>query len=232
MFCLNFFVWSGFFLISLYLQNVLSKSVLTTGALMLLITGPAALLGTSLGRLCDRFGCKPFLMVGFLFLIVSALLQTGFSMVSSDVWVICALLSFGLGWLLIFGPSVTSARYPLPGHLKAAGAGIFTTLQEMGGTMGLAVAGTIFREQEIHSITNKLHRAGIAIPQGQDVALFSDPASLKSFLRQVADFSEDKATMLFREAFSTAYEQAMVSLIIVSCIGLILSFFLSKKRQN
>ena len=165
MFCLNFFIWAGFFLTPLYLQNVLGKSALITGALMLFVTGPAALLGTLLGKLCDRFGCKRFLVTGFLFLMVSGWCQTRFSPASSNLWVIGSLFLFGIGWLLVFGPSATSALTSLPKELQAAGAGTFTTLQEIGGTLGLAITGTIFREYET--------RAGDFSGQ-QPIALFRE----------------------------------------------------------
>lgn len=144
-FCLNFYIWAIFFLFPLYLQNVRGDSALRTGCFMLLATGPVVLFGPKIGKMCSKNHYHIYMLIGFLFLIVSSLIQVNFH-AFTNLWLVATgCLSFGIGWMFSYGTSSSAALGSFPKKLEGTAAGVFTTILEIGGTVGLAVTGTIFR---------------------------------------------------------------------------------------
>lgn len=144
-FCLISFVWSAFFFFPLFFQTVQHYSPLSTGTLMLLATFPLVLFSHSVGRAIHIIGPKTLMLIGCPFLILSVLLQFFFTPTTPLYLGALACLSFGLGWLFIWGPSTTAAISSLPSDLAGIASGAFTTVQEVGATLGLTLTGTLFR---------------------------------------------------------------------------------------
>lgn len=143
-FCLVFFVWAIFFLLPIYLQNVLHLSAFSSGLMMLWITLPVAFLSPLIAKLY-RAGRAWFVtLAGFIFLIGFCLLQLGYSPTTSLLTVSIANLLFGLGYSLIWGPTATVAVSCFPAHQSGIASGTFITIQELGGTFGLAIIVSTF----------------------------------------------------------------------------------------
>ena len=136
--CLIGFVWSVFFFIPLYLQNKQGYSPLETGITMLFITLPVALFSVLVNKLYQKVGAKPLLIAGFSLLFLSVFFQF-----SLPIQLSCLLMGFG--WVLTFGPSASRALMTLPHEMAGMASGMFMTLQEIGGVMGLALSGVVFR---------------------------------------------------------------------------------------
>jgi hypothetical protein len=82
---------------------------------------------------------------GFCFLILSIWIQFVFDD-TTPLWIRGgAALSFGIGWVLAWGPSATAAVSSLPRDLAGIASGAFATIQEIGASVGLTITGTIFR---------------------------------------------------------------------------------------
>lgn len=144
-FCMLFFGWAVFFLIPLYLQTVQTYSVFQTGLMMLGVTVPLAILSPVVSRWYKKTGPKQLISYGFIFLIVSALIQMQYHADTNLLFIILGLLCYGIGWGLAWGPTTTAAISALPQEHAGVAAGTFTTLQEIGGTVGLAITGTVVR---------------------------------------------------------------------------------------
>lgn len=143
--CLIFFLWSMFYLFPLYMQDVWKMSPLSAGMMMLFVTGPVALFAAAVGRMYDRIGVKPLILVGLIFLLASILLQMFLHKRVDVVIGTLAALTFGVGWVLVWGPSTTAAISSLPKDKAGVASGAFTTVQEVSATIGLAITGTVFR---------------------------------------------------------------------------------------
>ncbi len=76
--CLIGFIWVVFFLVPLYLQNLLGFAPIEVGLILLLVTLPVAVLSIPVSKLYRKAGAKPLLLLGFCMLIISALLQALF----------------------------------------------------------------------------------------------------------------------------------------------------------
>ena len=136
---LLFVIWADFFLLPLFLQNVLGYSPLQAGAVMLLVTVPLVLFSMKSQFFYERFGPRRLIIIGFLFLIVSSIIQYYFGMHVSLVMIAIAALTFGIAWAMIWNPSATKAVSTLPLRHAGVSSGTFVTFQEVGGSMGLAI---------------------------------------------------------------------------------------------
>ncbi|ADI38826.1 MFS transporter [Waddlia chondrophila] len=143
-FCLIFFVWSIFFLLPIFFQRELGLSPMFSGLMMLWITLPVAFLSPLIARF-EKYE-KTWLMSlsGFLLLAFFVLLQIFFN-TDTPLWKIAvSCLIFGVGYSLIWGPTATAAISCFPSHQSGIASGTFVTIQELGGTFGLAIIATTF----------------------------------------------------------------------------------------
>jgi EmrB/QacA subfamily drug resistance transporter len=142
---LVFFIWSDFFLLPLFLQSVLKYTPFDAGLIMLLVTVPLVLFSMRSKWFYERFGPKKLIMLGAVFLILAAVLQLLFKFNTSLAQIIAAAICFGFAWALIWSPAATKAVSTLPLTHAGIASGTFVTIQEVGGSMGLAITGAVVR---------------------------------------------------------------------------------------
>jgi EmrB/QacA subfamily drug resistance transporter len=143
-------LFSMFFFISLYMQQVLGYSAIKAGlsylplALTIIVTAGLA------SQLVTKIGFKPVLAAGMLFIAAGLV---WFSQVSvgggyaSDVLGPSLLAAIGLG--LAFVPDTIAAVSGVEEHEAGLASGLINTSQQVGGALGLAVLATI-----ANSVTN------------------------------------------------------------------------------
>jgi EmrB/QacA subfamily drug resistance transporter len=137
-------LFSMFFFISLYMQQVLGYSAIHAGlsylplALTIIVT---AAIGS---QLVTRFGYKPVLAVGLLFIVAGLL---WFSRVSvgggflTDILGPSLLAAAGLGFSFV--TTTIAAVSGVDEHESGLASGLINTSQQVGGALGLAVLSTI-----------------------------------------------------------------------------------------
>ena len=137
-------LFSMFFFISLYMQNVLGFSALEAGlAYLPLAVGIIVTAGASAG-LVTRFGFKPVLVTG---LVITAAGLVWFSQVDADgsyvgdVLFPSLLAAVGLG--LAFVSMTVAAVSGVEAHEAGLASGLINTSQQIGGALGLAILATI-----------------------------------------------------------------------------------------
>jgi len=143
--CLIGFFWSALFVLPLYLENVRHYSAAETGAITLFVTVPIAVFSLITGRLYHRFGPRILITLGFIFLLISAFTQMVFHPQTPFIYLMIATLTFGLGIGFAWSSSISAAMETLAEAHMGVGSGTFFTLQEMGGTVWLAITGTVLR---------------------------------------------------------------------------------------
>ncbi|MEY9963708.1 EmrB/QacA subfamily drug resistance transporter [Streptacidiphilus sp. MAP12-16] len=140
-----------FFFITQYLQNVLGYSPLRTGFAFL----PLAVLifvGARLApRLVPRYGTRPFLFTGPLFLLTGLLLLTRVGASTAYApGILVPMLLFGVGAGFTMVPlSLTILAGVRPQEAGAA-SGTLQTMQQAGGALGTAVLLTVFSSATRH----------------------------------------------------------------------------------
>jgi EmrB/QacA subfamily drug resistance transporter len=153
-------LFSMFFFISLYMQQVLGYSALEAGlAYLPLAVGIIITAGASAG-LVTRFGFKPVLVTGLLVTAVGLLwftqVDVGGSYVS-DLLGPMMLAAVGLG--LAFVSMTVAAVSGVEAHEAGLASGLINTSQQIGGALGLAILATV-----ANSTTDDALASGTAMP--------------------------------------------------------------------
>jgi Na+/melibiose symporter-like transporter len=137
-------LFSMFFFISLYMQQVLGFSALEAGlAYLPLAVGIIITAGATAG-LVTRFGFKPVLVTG---LIVTAIGLVWFSQVDAggsyvaDILFPSLIAAIGLG--LAFVSMTVAAVSGVEAHEAGLASGLINTSQQIGGALGLAILATV-----------------------------------------------------------------------------------------
>jgi EmrB/QacA subfamily drug resistance transporter len=153
-------LFSMFFFISLYMQQVLGYSALEAGlAYLPLAVGIIITAGASAG-LVTRFGFKPVLVTGLLVTAAGLLwftqVDVGGSYVS-DLLGPMMLAAVGLG--LAFVSMTVAAVSGVEAHEAGLASGLINTSQQIGGALGLAILATV-----ANSTTDDALASGTAMP--------------------------------------------------------------------
>jgi EmrB/QacA subfamily drug resistance transporter len=143
--CLCFCIWSTFFLLPIYFENIRFLNPFLVGFLMLGITIPVIILSPIIGKVYRPYHASKFIFFGFLFLIFSSITQIFFGAFTPLSFIAGSTLLLGIGNALITGPTITAAISVVPPHKAGIASGTFITFQEIGGTLGLAFVVTMVR---------------------------------------------------------------------------------------
>jgi EmrB/QacA subfamily drug resistance transporter len=137
-------IFANFFLLTLYVQNVLHYSALRTGVTFVVTAGSAVAWAGVAQAMTTRFGVKPVLAIGFV------------TLTAANIWYtqIPAHGSFAsalLGPYLIMGFAIPFAFIPISigalagvSHDEAGlASGLINTAQQIGGAIGIAVCSSV-----------------------------------------------------------------------------------------
>lgn len=146
-FCMIAFFWAGIFLIPLFIQKQLGFNPMQAGLLMLAFSVPIGLISPLSGHFYNKVGPRRLIFIGFILMIFSSFLQFYYSHASTPLIIALATAGLGLGISLIITPTTTGALFALSKNFAGIASGTFVTIQEIGGSMGLAVTVMIVRLQ-------------------------------------------------------------------------------------
>ncbi|MBV8991622.1 MAG: MFS transporter, partial [Solirubrobacterales bacterium] len=165
-------LFSMFFFISLYLQNVMHYSPIKTGISYLPLAAGIIISAGLASQLVTRVGFKPPLIAGMV-LIAGALIW--FSRVPGvggsylgDVLGPSLLAALGLG--LAFVPVTIAAVTGTQPKEAGLASGLINTSQQVGGALGLAILATVANSQTQSSTHAGIHNGAIALTKGFDRA--------------------------------------------------------------
>src|SRR5213080_170154 len=138
-------LFANFFLLTLYVQNVLGYSALKTGVTFVATAGTAVVAAGVAQALTTRFGPKPIIAIGL------ALLTAGMVWYSqipvngsyaSDL--LPGYLMVGVGIAFAYVPVSIAALAGVAEREAGLASGLINTSQQVGGAIGTAVASTVF----------------------------------------------------------------------------------------
>ncbi|MDQ6779337.1 MAG: MFS transporter [Actinomycetota bacterium] len=165
-------LFSMFFFISLYLQNVLAYSAIETGLSYLPLAVGIIISAGVASQIVTRFGFKPILILGLL-LIAAGLLW--FSQVpdpggsfAADILGPSLLAAVGLGFAFV--PVTIAAVTGTEPHEAGLASGLINTSQQVGGALGLAILATVANSRTQSLLHAGVHNVSIALTKGFDRA--------------------------------------------------------------
>jgi EmrB/QacA subfamily drug resistance transporter len=133
-----------FFLLSLYLQEVLGYSALETGLAFVAITVTLIAVTSPAQKLTTRLGARPVLSTGLLITAAGGALYARMPADGRYFWnVFPALLVSGVGLALTFVPVTIAGLTGVRSADAGVASGLINTSRQIGGSVGLAVVTTI-----------------------------------------------------------------------------------------
>jgi EmrB/QacA subfamily drug resistance transporter len=139
--CVSFGLYSMLFLLTQYLQSVLGLSPEASGVRMLAIG--TMMLGAPLSpKLVEMAGLKATTALGLLLCVAGLGTLAGLG-VSSDGLVLTALALFGLGMGIALPAAVDGIMTSSADHQAGAGSAVADIAMQVGGSLGIAVTGSI-----------------------------------------------------------------------------------------
>jgi len=167
-------LFSMFFFISLYMQQVLGYDPLKAGLAYLPLAGLIIVSAGGASQLVARFGFKPVLIAGLLF---TAAGLFWFSRVSpdgtyvGDVLFPSMLAAVGLG--LSFVPVTIGAVTGTKPSEAGLASGLINTSQQVGGALGLAVLATVATNRTGDVLASGERNPAVALTEGFQDAFFA-----------------------------------------------------------
>ena len=138
-------IFANFFLLTLYVQNVLGYSALKTGVTFVATAGTAVVAAGVAQALTTRFGPKPIIAIGLALLTAGMIWYAQIPVHGSYVSdLLPGYLMVGVGIAFAFVPVSIAALAGVVEREAGLASGLINTSQQIGGAIGTAVASTIF----------------------------------------------------------------------------------------
>ncbi len=133
-----------FFFLSLYIQNILKFSPVTSGLAFLPIPIIIGFISMKAPMLLGKFSFKPLLIVGTGLIALGTLIMS-FLGVDSSYWfhMLPAFILLAVGFGLSFVSVTVASTAGVPGDEAGLASGLINTSQQIGGALGLAILAVI-----------------------------------------------------------------------------------------
>jgi len=152
----SFFMYAGLFgtlfLMAQFLQNALGYSPLQAGIRLLPWTATPMVIAPIAGGLADRFGNRPFMVLG---MVMQAVGLGWVALIASPhigyLELGIALTIAGVGTSLCFPTVANSVMGSVPPQEGGVASGTNSSLRELGGVLGVAVLAAVFTRQGVYA---------------------------------------------------------------------------------
>jgi EmrB/QacA subfamily drug resistance transporter len=159
-FLLGSVIFANFFLLTLYVQDVLQYSPVKTGLTFLATAGTAVLAAGVAQALTTRFGAKPIIVIGLVLLTGAMIWYSQIPVKGKFVSdLLPGYVMVGVGIAFAFVPVSIAALAGVAEREAGLASGLINTSQQIGGAIGTAVASTVFA-----SHFKALVKAGRSVP--------------------------------------------------------------------
>lgn len=152
----------SFFLLTLYIQNILHYSPVLTGISFLPFPVTIAYMSTRIPKLVARYGFKRFLIIGPLTAAIG-MLWLSMLHVGSNYWfgILPGAIITPLGIGMTMMPVIAAATSGVPAHQSGIASGLITTSQQMGGALGLSIISGIAASATASSLRHGMVQASV-----------------------------------------------------------------------
>src|SRR6202011_3290743 len=169
-------VFSQFFLLTLYMQQVLHYSALKTGVAYIGLTVTTIALSAVAQALVTRLGVRSVLPVGLALSTVALVLFARLPVHGHYFWnLFPGFIISGLGLAFVFIPMSIGALTGVRPADAGIASGLINTSQQVGGAIGVAAATTIattFTNHYVHSHAGTTAFSGPALSHGFQIAFY------------------------------------------------------------
>jgi EmrB/QacA subfamily drug resistance transporter len=172
-FLMGMVIFANFFLLTLYVQQVLGWSALKTGVTFLATAGTTVLWAGVSQALATKLGPRLVMSAGLLILAVALYWYTRIP-VDGSYWpdLLPAYLIFAAGMAFTYIPVSIAAFVGVKPHQAGLASGLLNTSQQIGGAIGVAVATTIFTTTAKNELKTGRHTPADAFTTGYSHAFW------------------------------------------------------------
>jgi EmrB/QacA subfamily drug resistance transporter len=152
MLCLAAALFAMFFFLTVFVQQILDYSPLKTGFIFLPVSGAVIVSAQVCAKQLLKVGPKPFMVAGA---VMSVAALWWLSLVTVHSGYVDSLLGplviFGLGMGFLFVPLTIVAVSNIQAHESGSASGMLNAMQQVGGSLGLAILTTAFATAQRHA---------------------------------------------------------------------------------
>ncbi len=202
---------SSMLVLPMFLQQGLGKSALAAGLLLLpggIING---LLSPIMGKLFDKYGPRWLVIPGLIVIAAILYLMSGITVASSATFIIVMHSLLMIGISMVMMPAQTNGLNQLPPEFYPDGTAIMSTLQQVAGAIGTALAVSILSAGQ----------KGYLMDQGFDVSQGLEPyLSNPSFLQHLP------------QSFATGVSHAFIFAVSMALLAFLCSLFIKRVKVS
>jgi EmrB/QacA subfamily drug resistance transporter len=162
LFCIQFALVGLTVFGAIFVQDILGFSAIEAGLSLLALTLPLFVVAPRAGHLYDRLG--PRLLVGTGAALVAAAFFWSAAMLDklSYPWLVPGYVVMGIGIGLVMGPANTDGMNAAARDFRGQASGVIQTVRQIGGTVGLAIMGTIVVNVQHSQLETSLAARGVS----------------------------------------------------------------------
>jgi EmrB/QacA subfamily drug resistance transporter len=204
---------------ALFVQNILDFDPIEAGLSLLPVTLPMLVLAPIAGRMYDRVGPRWLVAGGTLLVGLGFLWNATVLDKQSYGWLVPGYLALGIGLALAMGPASTDTMNAAAAKLRGEASGVMQTMRQVGGTVGLAVMGTVVSSVQSSQLTSSLESLGDTAAQAAQTSdLLDDPGASTSALAGVPPDVLNAANDAFVSAIGASY-YVCAGVVVVAAMG-------------
>ncbi len=227
-------LYGGLFLLPFYLRNIQGYTAIHAGVSMLPLTLSMVVLAPVGGRLADKFGSKIPASAGMAIMAASLFAFRLLDDKTSYSYIALGLIVMGVGLAFTMSPLSNGVMGSLPKDKLGVGSGVFNLFKNVGGSVGIAVMGTLLDNRTI------FHTAVYSnfVTLASDTAARTFTTMQSYFLHNGYFAGEAKALaltvmkgMVTKQATILAFEDVFLVTAVLCAIGVIPALFIRDAKQ-
>jgi EmrB/QacA subfamily drug resistance transporter len=228
-----FFSLFGFiFLITQYFQFVKGYSTLSAGVHTLPFAVVAAVCTPLAALLALRIGSRVVVASGLLLMGGGLVVSAFNSQANTAYWgpIVVAMVLLALGLSSITAPTAEAVMGSVPDDQRGAAAGVNNTTRELGGTLGVAVFGSIFASSYAPKIVSAFRP--LPIPAGPKTESHQSVAAALAVIHHAPHAVQPTLETIVSHAFHSGLEVACLAGAGVALLGAAVAFRLLPGRER
>lgn len=220
------------FFTSLYLQEVLGLSALSTGLVFLTFTLPYAAGSPVVGKLQKQVEVPPLLVGGLVVLALSFVLFAVAGTERGLIAVISGMVVAAIGQAIVFNVSGVAAMTSVPREKSGIASGMISTVRQGGSLFGLAIAGALFKVVEAPALKKSVSNSGVRLSPAEQAAVSDEISGSSAAAQKLAALSsadQRQVDEIISDAFVVAFRFTMLTFAALMLLTAVLTVGIFKR---
>ncbi|MBP2644898.1 MAG: emrB 1 [Firmicutes bacterium] len=228
-------LYGGIFLMPLFLENLRGYSAMQTGLIMLPSSIAAGITMPLAGRLADRIGAKPLVLLGIIILSVGTLPLMFMDMDTSVTAVQIILVVRGIGMGLFMMPVSVLGMNNVPLSKISRASSVNNVIRQVSGSMGIAVLTTLLQNRLYVNLAYNAEHINIASQASGTIIKYGEQIYVKA--GSAAGVAHAKALALVsgivqQQSYVFAFDDAFYCLVWITFSCLIFAVWLKPVKHD